>query len=149
MKTLFLWIILFAFLQSSVISLNLVLVVLIARSLAVDNGANLLLAFFGGLILSFLTQTNLGYWPLFLLFIVKIGLLTGKLPVSFNPLVIFLSGSVLVFFAALINKLFLHQDFQFLKLVFEAVLVVPAYFLIRIWEERFVPKSELRLKLKK
>lgn len=147
MKTLFLWIILFAFLQSSVISLNLVLVVLIARSLAAGDGANLLLAFFGGLILSFLTQTNLGYWPWLLLFIVKIGILTSKLPVSFNPFVIFLSGSVLVFFAALVNKFFLHQDFQFLKLVFEAILVVPAFFLIRIWEERFVEKSQIRLKV--
>ncbi|MBI2593228.1 hypothetical protein HYW44_01120 [Candidatus Daviesbacteria bacterium] len=147
MKTLFLWIILFAFLQSSVISLNLVLVVLIARSLAIDDGANLLLAFFGGLILSFLTQTNLGYWPLLLLFIVKIGILTRKLPISFNPFLIFLSGGVLVFLSAAVNKLFLHQDFQFFQLVFEAVLVVPAFFLIRIWEERFVEKSQIRLKV--
>lgn len=147
MKTLFLFIVLFAFLQASVLSVNLVLIVLIARSLAVDDSSNLLLAFFSGLLLSFLTQTNLGYWPLVLLFIVKIGLFIKKFPVSFNPLVIFIAGSILVLLNGISGRIFLHQDLQFFRIIFEAVLVVPAYFLIRFWEERFIAKSHIRLKI--
>lgn len=53
MKTLLLLIALFAFLQSAFLPINLVLVLIIARSLIVDDRENLFLAFFGGLILSF------------------------------------------------------------------------------------------------
>lgn len=147
MKTLFFWIILFAFLQSSVLNLNLVLVVLIARSLGLDDRANLLLAFFGGLILSFLTQSNLGYLPLVYIIIVKLGHLIKKLPVSFNLFVIFASGLVLVFLTALLNKFFANQALGFFSHIFEAVLVVPAYFLIRFWEERFEVNSQIKLKM--
>lgn len=146
MKTVFLWTILFAFLQSSILSLNLVLVILIASSIATDDGKNLILAFFAGLALSFLTQTNLGYWPLLFLFISKLGLLIKKLPVSFNPFIIFLAGLFLVFLSALAGKLFINQEFQILNIFFEAFLVIPAYFLIRLWEERFVVKGQIKLK---
>lgn len=147
MRLFLLLIVLFAFLQSAFLNINLVLVVLIARNLYLDSRENLWLAFLGGLVLSFLTQTNLGYWPLILIMVVKLGQLLRKLPVSFNPLMVFLAGGFQILLVVLLNKFFLNERIELYPHVLEAVLVVPAYFLIRFWEERFVTKGVIRLKV--
>lgn len=147
MKAFLLFIVLFAFLQSAVLTLNLVLVILIARSLVLDDGENLISAFFGGLILSLLTQTNLGYWPLVLILTVKLGQLLKSLPVSFNPIMIFIAGAVQILMVVLLNKFFINERIEIYPHIIEAVLVLPAYFLIRIWEERFVAKSTIKLRI--
>lgn len=147
MKVFLLSILLFAFLQSAVLTLNLVLVILIARSLVLDTRENLLLAFFGGLILSFLTQTNLGYFPLVFLLIVKLGQLLKKLPVSFNLLTIFIAGSLQIIFVVLLNKLFLGSRIEIIPHLIEAILIIPAFLIIRMWEERFVAKSSIKLRV--
>lgn len=149
MKTLLLSIILFAFLQSAIFTLNFVLVILVARNLVVDDTENLFIAFFGGLILSFLTQVNLGYWPLVFILVVKLGQLAKKLPVSFNVLTIFIAGSLQIALVVLLNKIFLGERIEIYPHLIEAVLVVPAFFLIRMWEERFVAKGNFRLKYDK
>lgn len=147
MKTFLLVLILLAFLQSAFLPLNLVLVALIARSLVVDDKSNLLLAFLGGLILSFLTQVNLGYWPLVFLLIVKIAGLLKKLPISFNLLMILLYGSLLVGLTALLSRFFIGENWGLLTYIIEAVLVFPSYFLVKFWEERFIVKSHIKLKV--
>lgn len=147
MKVFLLFIVFFAFLQSAVLTLNLVLVMLIARSLVLDDGENLILAFFGGLILSFLTQTNLGYWPLVLILVTKLGQLLRKLPVSFNPVMVFIAGGLQIFLVLLPNKIFLNAGFEIYPHLIESALVVPSYYLIRMWEERFVAKSVIKLKV--
>lgn len=149
MKIFLLLLTIFAFMQSAVSILNFVLIILVARSLVLDHKENLISAFFGGVMLSFLTQTNLGYWPLVLVFVTKLGHLLRRLPVSFNPVMVFIAGALQIFLAILINKIFFGTGFEIYKHLIEALLVVPVYYLIRLWEERFVPKSELRLKLKK
>lgn len=147
MKVFLLFIVLFAFLQSAVITLNLVLVILAARSLVLSDRSNLIIAFFGGLMLSFLTQTNLGYWPLVLILIVKLGELLRRLPVSFNILTVFVAGSLQVLVVVLLNKLFLGDRIEIYPHLLEAILVVPSYYLIKMWEERFVAKSAIKLRV--
>lgn len=149
MKILLLLLILFAFFQSAVSTLNFVLIILIARSLVLESKENLVLAFFGGFMLSFLTQTNLGYWPLLLILVTRLGHLLRKLPVSFNPVMVFIAGSIQVLLVLMAGKFFIGSGFEVYPHLYETLLVVPSYYLIRMWEERFVPKSELRLKLKK
>lgn len=148
MKTFLLLLILFAFFQSAVSTLNLVLIILIARSLVLDNGENLVLAFFGGLVLSFLTQTNLGYWPLVLILVTKFGHFLRKLPVSFNPVMVFIAGALQIFLALLLDKILLNGRFEIYEHLIEAILVVPSYYLIRMWEERFVDKGTIKLKMR-
>ena len=142
MKTLLLLITLFAFLQSAFLPVNLVLVLIVARSLIIDDRDNLFLAFFGGLILSFLTQVNLGYYPLVFILIVKMAGLLKKLPVSFHTLTILFCGALLLSSGAVLNSIFAGIDLEFTTLLIESILVIPAYFLIRIWEERFIVKSQ-------
>lgn len=138
MKTFLLIILLLAFLQSAFLPLNLVLVSIIARSLVLEDKENLILAFLGGLILSFLSQVNLGYWPLVFLLITKLTYLLKKLPVSFNLLTLFFAGILLIGLVSIFNLFFINNDFELFSSLVEAVLVIPAYYLVRLWEERFV-----------
>lgn len=147
MKIFFLVLILLAFLQSAFLPLNLVLVLLIARSLAIEDKSNLILAFGSGLVLSFLTQVNLGYWPVVLILAVKLTIMIRKIPVSFNPAVIILSGIIVISIVAVINNFFIGEDIQVLYRVFEAILVLPAFYLTRAWEERFVVKGTIKLRV--
>lgn len=147
MKTFLLLLTLFAFLQSAFLPINLILVVMIARALVIEDRVNLLLAFLGGLILSFLSQVNLGYFPLVLIIVVKLVGLARKLPVSFNPLVVLLSGSIAIALVAISNSFFIHQNLTIWSHLVEALLVVPSYYLVQIWEERFIVKSHIKLKV--
>ncbi|HLC87832.1 MAG TPA: hypothetical protein VJG66_02145 [Patescibacteria group bacterium] len=147
MKTFLLLLILSSFIQSAFLPFNLVLVLLVARSLAVEDRNNLVLAFAGGLALSFLTQTNLGYWPLVLVLTVKLTGMIKKLPLSFNPLIIFLSGIVIVWAVALTGSVFINEKIQISNHLIESVLIVPVFYLVRAWEERFVVKGTIRLKM--
>ena len=148
MKTLLLLITLFAFLQSAFLPVNLVLVVLVARSLIVSDRDNLYLAFFGGMILGFLTQINLGYFPLVFILIVKLGEFIKTFPVSFNMLMIFVTGAVLVAIVGGLNMVFINQNMSLYIHLIEAILVVPFYFVIRLWEERFVVKAHMKLRMR-
>lgn len=148
MKTLLLFITLFAFLQSAFLPVNLVLVLLIARSLIIDDRENLYLAFFGGLILSFLTQINLGYYPILFLAVVKLSGMFKMLPVSFNLLMVFLSGALIVALTTTVNRLVIGQYVEVWPHLMEAVLVIPTYFFVKLWEERFVVKSHMKLKMR-
>lgn len=147
MKIFFLVLILLAFLQSAFLPLNLVLVLLIARSLAIEDKSNLILAFGSGLVLSFLTQVNLGYWPVVLILAVRLTAMIRKIPVSFNPAVIILSGIIVISIVAIINSFFIGENIQILYRVFEAILVLPAFYLTRAWEERFVVKGTIKLRM--
>lgn len=147
MKTFLMIIILCSFLQSAFLGINLVLVFIIARSLATDDKSNLYLAFVGGISLSFLTQVNLGYWPLILLLVSKITSAARFLPVSLNPLMIFLVGGVQIVLVAVANMLISGFELKFLNIILEAVLVIAAFYLARAWDERFVVKREIKLRI--
>ncbi len=147
MKTLLLIITLFAFLQSAFLPVNIVLILIIARSLIVDDRENLFLAFFGGLILAFLTQINLGYYPIIFVFLVVIAGMLKKLPVSFGLLMTFLFGGLLITLTALLNNYFIGQYLEFYPHLIEAILLLPTYFLMKFWEERFVIKSHTKLRI--
>lgn len=147
MKTFLLLLTFFAFLQSAFLPVNLVLVVLIARGLVTEDRDNLFLAFFTGLILSFLTQVNLGYYPVVFISVVKLAMMLKKLPVSFSLLMIFLSGALLIALTAFLNSFFTGQILSLYPHIIEAVLVIPAYFLIKLWEERFIIKSHTKLRV--
>ena len=78
-------IILSAFLQTSFVGANIVLLFLVCRSFIVESRMNYFLAFFSGLLISILAVQNLGFWALVFLIAVKIG--------HFNPEILYFSGS--------------------------------------------------------
>lgn len=147
MKIFLLVIVLASFLQSAFLPINFVLVLIVARSLVVEDTGNYFLAFFGGLILSFLTQANLGYWPIIFLIVVKLAYMIKKIPVSFNPLIIFISGAILILITDYSGLLFSQQSFSLWIYLTEIILILPIYFISKIWEERFTVKKHTKLRI--
>ncbi len=147
MKIFLLVLILFAFLQSAFLPVNLILICLIARSLLIQDSSNYYLAFFGGLILSFLTQDNMGYWPLILLLTVKICYMISKLPISLTPFTVTLWAGIIIFSLEFLNMIFMHTNFEFVPALIETLLIIPAFYLIRVWEGRFIVKRNIKLKI--
>jgi cell shape-determining protein MreD len=148
MKIFLLLITLAAFLQSAFLPINLVLVLIVARSLVIEDRDNLFIAFFGGLILSFLTQSNLGYYSILFILLVKLASMLRKLPVSFNLIMIFISGALLIGIAGMLSSFFAGQSFTFWPRLTEMILVLPTYLLLRSWEDRFVATSHTKLRIR-
>lgn len=147
MKIFLLLLIICSFLQSAFLGVNFVLVLIVARSLVSAEKSNLYLAFTGGLILSFLTQVNLGYWPFVLLLVSKVSSLAKELPFSLNPVMVFLTGVLQVVIVALFSKFYMHANMDVSIFIIETLLIVAVYYLMRVWEERFIVRREIKLKV--
>ena len=80
MKTLIIILILCAFLQTTILPIDLVLLALIFRSYIVSDKSNLYLAFFFGLLVAHLSGTNLGVQSVIYLLIVQLVRVISKIP---------------------------------------------------------------------
>lgn len=147
MKPLILVLIIISFIQSTILPLDLVLIILICRSFVEARQGNFWLAFSFGLLLSALSGQPLGLLSLFYLAaVLAAGTLKQSrfsstwitvLPMS---LAILLSGQLLV---SLLNK----TAFSLTAVFYQLALVLPTFLIISFWEERFVVKPEVKLKI--
>lgn len=147
MKTLYFLLILAAFLQSSILPLNLCLIILIAQNFASERPQSLLVAFFAGIFLSILTAQNLGFWPLIFIAVVEIIYLVKKLPLLANSYVIFLGSFLILGAVSAIEKLILKSSVSTLSLFISSFLVIVFHFLIKFFAGRYITSSQLKLKI--
>lgn len=148
MKTLIIILIIISFLQSTIMPVNLVLIILICRAYIKVDKANLFLAFALGLLDSHLNLTVLGMQSIIYLIIVSITEGLSKSRLSRNSLLIIPISFALLILNQLINFIFLHQSFQLIPKIFlESLLSLPLFYLIRLWEERFIVQKEIKLKV--
>jgi rod shape-determining protein MreD len=148
MKPLIFVLSLLAFFQVTFIPLDLVLIVLVIRAFIRVEESNLYLAFFFGLLISLLEQNLLGIHSLVYLTLVQLSHLVTKAPFSKNVLTVI----PLVFVALLIDDVIISamtfKSIQlFPKIIIETTLVLPIYIVLRIWEERFIIRNEIKLKI--
>lgn len=148
MKTLIIILILASFLQTTILSIDLVLLVLIFRSYIVSDRSNLYLAFFFGLLISHLSGTPLGIQSLIYLIVVQLIRIITRIPALNSILTII----PLTFIALALNS----AIFAFIngvsvqiwpEILLESIAALPIYLLIRFWEERFVVRPEIKLKI--
>lgn len=137
-----------ALIQTAVLPLNLCLILLIVRSLSLVDRSNFYLAFFGGIILGVLSSTNIGFWPLTFLTAVVLCQTIKKIPVLSNLFFISLTAVSLILFTSFLQFLVYRQNIDIKIVFFEILLLVPGFFLIRFWEDRFVVKTGIKLRLK-
>lgn len=137
MKTLITILIIAAFLQTTILPIDLVLLVLICRAYIVRERANLYLAFVFGLLISHLNLTTLGLQSLVYLGIVAATQILSKTRLTGNSLLIVPISLVFLF----LNGLGWPQ------IIFAAFLSLPVLYLIRLWEERFIVRKEIKLKI--
>lgn len=148
MKTLILVLIFFSFLQTTIIPVNIVLIILICRAYLRTDPKNLFLAFAFGLLISHLNLTILGLQSITYLIIVEITQALAKSRLASNSLLIIPITLILLSLNQLANSFIIHQTVQlFPNLIIEGFLSLPIFYLIRLWEERFIVHKEIKLRI--
>lgn len=148
MKTLIVILIIASFLQTTIWPIDLVLIILICRSYVRISKSNLFLAFAFGLFISHLTLITLGFESLIYIFAVCITQALSKTRLAGNSLLIVPVSFVLLLVSHSLNSIFLHQSFDlFPKVFIESTLSLPVLYLIKLWEERFIVRQEIKLRV--
>lgn len=149
MKTLIIILIILSLLQATVIPLNLVLIVLVLRAFIVVEKENLILAFVFGLLMSHLLTTPLGLLSILYVFSVQVAQILKKSPILRSPLIVF----PLILIILILNELLLALTLKtsiniWPNAVLEALVSLPVFLLLSLWEERFIAKSDIKLKIR-
>ncbi|MBU1031609.1 hypothetical protein KKE03_01650 [Patescibacteria group bacterium] len=147
MKTLIITLIIASFLQSTILPIDLVLIILICRAYIKSGKSNLYLAFAFGLITSHLDLGIWGLQSLIFLIIIQAVQMLSKARFATNPLLILPISFIFLSLNGFINFLIGVQIFQLQKLLLEAFLSLPVLYMIRLWEERFIVQREIKLKV--
>lgn len=138
MRTISFILILASFLQTTIIPIHLVLMILICRSVIDPSRENLLLAFGFGLLNAHLTLGNLGFQSLLYLILIQVAQIFSRWRFSTHWLLIYPLTVILL----------LIYTFQFSPQIFiESVFSFPIFFMVKLWEERFITKKDIKLKL--
>lgn len=136
-----------AFLQTTIIPLNLVLLILIARAYLKPQKSNLYLAFIFGLLISHLLLFPLGMQSLIYLGLIEVTQLLSKLPLSRHPFLIIPVTLILLMVEGALSSFFTHSSLFLPQIVMESVLSLPIYYALKIWEERFIMTKEIKLRI--
>lgn len=149
MIPLILTLILLCFLQEAFLPFNLVLLIIIARSFVIDEKENFYLAFIFGLLLSFLAGYVLGVLSIIYLIIVLAIHIFRRIQFVTHPLIVIPVAALSLLVDALIRSLLLSSSANLLSLLPQILLIVPIYFMVLFWEERFIPRKDIKLKMGK
>ena len=147
MKTLIIFLIIASFIQNTFLPFNLVLIILICRSYLRPDRANLFLAFSFGLLNSHLNLITLGITSLVYLTIVAVVESLARTRLAGSALIIAPLSFGLLFADQVIVLYFAHQSLDFLKIFLESLISLPVFYLVKIWEERFIVRKEIKLKV--
>lgn len=147
MKVIIAILIIAAFLQSTILPIDLVLLVLIPRAYIKPDRTNLYLAFIFGLFISHLDLTKFGLQSLIYLIIIQATQVLSRLRLAGNPLLIIPVTLVFLLLDQVVNILLTHQMWDFPGILFASFLSLPILYMLKIWEERFIAQKEIKLKM--
>lgn len=147
MKTLIVILIIAAFLQTTILPLDLVLLILICRAYIKSDKANLYLGFAFGVLVAHLNLGSIGFQCLIYLIAIETTESLAKLQFAGNPLLIVPVSLVFLAFNQLISSIISHSSLDFSKVILASFLSLPILFLVRLWEERFIVRKEIKLKM--
>ncbi|MBU1000354.1 hypothetical protein KKE78_03095 [Patescibacteria group bacterium] len=147
MKILIIILIITSFIQTTIFSIDLVLLILICRSYIKSDRTNLYLAFAFGIFISHLNLASIGFHSLIYLILVEVTEILSKLRLASNPLLIVPLTFFLFAFDQLINSMLGQSTFEFSKIILSCLLSLPILFLVRLWEERFIVRKGIKLKI--
>lgn len=134
--------------ETTWLSYSVVVLALIIRSFIAPQKENYYLAFGFGILLSILLNQPIGILAiLFLILVFIVQTIRLSQIASFWLFILPLSVCLLILFE-LAEQVFLGISLNFSNLIWQGIWVLPIYFLIRFWEERFVPQKDIRLKVK-
>ncbi len=146
MKTLSLVLIIIAFLQTTGLSLDLGLLILICRSYIKTDDKNLYLAFGFGLLISHLELQSFGLVSIIYLILVQLTQLFQKSSFARPIFLIIPLSFVLLSLNQITTSFFYHQTPFFPKVIIESLLSLPILYLVKLWEERFIVQRGIKLR---
>ncbi len=149
MKYLVILLILLTFLQTTVLPVNIVLLVVLCRSFLVDDKQNFYLAFGFGVLISLLTNQPIGVLSLIFLSLVGLVYILKSSPILTTFISVFVSVTFLMALFKLLDYLIYKQPFSWMNFLAVVILIPPVYILLQLWEERFIVKTGIKLKLGK
>lgn len=138
-----------SFLQGAFLPISLVLIFLLTRSFISSGKENLWLAFGFGLLASVLQGLPLGFFSLVYLLAVVLSQIIRNTHIASHWIAILPLSALFLLVEDILVHIFFGFAINYRLLLVEIVLVLPFYFVLRLWEERFVVKSEIRLKIGK
>lgn len=147
MKTLIIILIIASFLQTTIIPIDLVLLILICRSYLKSDRANLYLAFAFGLLVGHLNLDSPGFQSLIYLTLVAATGVLSRLRLASNPLLIVPVVFILLSLNQLVSSFLMHETLEFSKTILSSFLSLPLLYLVRLWEERFIVERQIKLKI--
>lgn len=148
MKTLIFILVIIAFIQTAVLPLDLILLILICRGYIKTEEKNLYLAFGFGILIAHLEVLPLGLVSIVYLTLVQLTQMLSKFSLAGHFLLIVPLTFVLLSLNQITTSLLIHQTPElFPKVIIESFLSLPVLFLVKLWEERFIVKHEIKLKL--
>ncbi len=147
MKTLIVILIITAFLQTTIVPIDLVLLILICRAYMKSGKENLYLAFAFGILTAHLNLTHLGLTSLIYLTAVWVTQILSKRPLAGNPLLIVPISLILLLFNQIANSYISHQTLEVPKVIIPTLLSLPLLYVIKLWEERFIVQKEIKLRV--
>lgn len=136
MKTLIIILIIASLLQTTILPINLVLIILICRAYLKAEPANLYLAFAFGLLISYLDLKPIGVQSIVYLTSVLLIQVLSKSRLAGHWLLI-----------TPISLIFLSLNQLSTKVIWESLFSLPIFYLIRWWEERFIAQKDIKLRL--
>jgi len=146
MKTLIAIFIIVSFLQSTILPIDLVLIILICRSYIRSDQENLYLAFAFGLLDSHLNLNPLGIRSIVYLAVVQITQVLSKGRLASNPFLIIPISLILLAGNHIITDGLISPGVLF-EVLPESILSLPVFYMVRLWEERFIVRKEIKLKV--
>ncbi|MBI2597139.1 hypothetical protein HYW41_03220 [Candidatus Daviesbacteria bacterium] len=148
MKTLIFILIIASFIQTTILSVDLVLLILICRAYIRTDKNNLYLAFGFGILISYLDLRPVGNISIIYLILTELAQTLSKSRLAGNSLLIIPLSFVFLMINQIVNTLLSFDQLQlFPKIVVESLLSLPILYFLRLWEERFIVRKELKLKI--
>lgn len=148
MKGLIIILVFASLIQSSLLPINLVLMILIIRSFIVDAKSNFYLAFIFGLVISLLQGQMMGLISLINLFSVSLITVLKRSQIVQNFITLMLAGVALLTIENIIQSLIIQATLDFKLAIYQTIILPLMYLLVRFLEERFVVQKEIKLRLK-
>lgn len=134
--------ILISFLQTTILSMDLVAAMLVYRAFFGGQKDNLYLSFGFGLLVSHLSGVHLGIHSAYYLFLVELAIIFSRIPTLTHRI----ASVLLIIISVALSRLSISLIFSstlvwWPNLLYEALAFIPVFLLIKFWEERFVVKS--------
>lgn len=148
MKVTILILVLAAFIQATLLPVDLVLLILILRTYITKEKSNLFLAFGMGILVSHLSFSPLGVQSTIYLIIVQLTQGYARLHYWNTVLTLVPFIFILLLVDSLTMFFVTKQSINIWpELIVEGLLSLPLYFILRFWEERFIVRHDIKLKV--